>query len=216
MPSKIFESSRKESFVTDIFERRELSFFENRNYVGMSVLMIFLIIILLAYIFEFELKGILAIILLVLYFLFLILKIFALGKERLPVTNRGILVISSDAVSINHHIYPLETIKKIEILLSEYDGMVKNSTSNSFKSLYSMGLGNFLEMETLDGQSIRVEFKLRYKDHKSDLKEFSIRAVQLNLLTPLEAGGLIGLDSYKEIQEFKKLVAEKNQTTREE
>ncbi len=192
------------SFVTELYERRSKTFFENRSYMGLTLCMLGSIIFLISYIFEFELKGLWVFCIFILMIGILVLYSLKFGKDKIPHIKKGIMEIDGRGIQINNTFYPIDNIKSFKLNTHDYEGMSTGSGPNSFEPLYSIGITNTLSFESIEGEIVNVEFKLNSKPHKYELKEFIIQAIQKKLITVLEGTGVIGISGYADIQEFKK------------
>lgn len=116
----------------------------------------------------------------------------------------GGIEFSDRSIIVNGIELPLQTLKQIDLSLGDYSGKFVGSTHNDFNPKLSTGVDNYVFLTEANGSMTQIYFKVSYKGQTEDLTPFIIKIMQLGHISFLRCIGLLNINDYDEIQEFKR------------
>ncbi len=122
-------------------------------------------------------------------------------------TNNSVdwLKFKSESIEVADKIYPIDGIKKIEIVCSDYKGMFQYPVG--FEYMRSAGVDNLIKIELMNGEMQHIRFMQEYSHHIALARPELIVYYKQDILHYYNLLECLGISDYQEIQEFKKTLA---------
>lgn len=194
------------TFISKTYRLEESKPQSNSNEIGYLLYGIIIVILLLEYLLD-GLNGYGFAILILCLIGIVILRFSSLFKTKKASSSYlGGLEMDKDRIKLFNRQFDIGDLKKVKIVLQDFENKVQHRSELDFRGIYAEGVNNLLKFEASEKEHITVRFKLNHKNHRKDLKEFVLAAIQQGLLSIEEGKSVIGLENYKEIQDFRKAI----------
>ncbi len=126
-------------------------------------------------------------------------------REALNGDLKKSIIFRPSELVIDDKIYNLNDISKIEFYIGDYFNKRNYPRSGvDLNPARTNGTNNICELTVQNGQKIKVNFQLMYKDEFLKMKELLVKYYLENKIHFLRLVNYLGIDNYKDIQEFKK------------
>jgi len=115
----------------------------------------------------------------------------------------GQIEFNADHIRINNKVFPISQIESLKLNATDYIGK-RDSSLFEFNLTDSTGTHNWCSLHLKDGQKIKTYFQIQNKDDFSKLENELIQYYHAGKIPWLELIKALQLETYQEVQEFKK------------
>ncbi len=126
--------------------------------------------------------------------------------RRKPINGKLIdyIEFSKDKIVVSKMKYGMEDLKKIEVYGDDYVNKRGFSTRYDFNPRLSNGVGNWIKLKLLNGETKTIYFQLFYEKEIQRIKDFIIEYHHHSKVSFLRLIKYLNITDYNEIQKFKK------------
>lgn len=130
--------------------------------------------------------------------------------QRKPLNGKieGVIEFNSKAIVIDNKEFNLEDVKKIDLTVDDYLDRRELQMRGDFNQGRTNGIANVLLITFKNGESLKTNFQINYKDDFLKLRQELITYHLYGKISFLKLIHLLNIDNYAEIQEFKKTIVQ--------